>query len=350
MRPGRVSRSVRQWGNFCFLLLLVGYTAWFAWQQSLRKVMEIPPDHVMVTFQKSLLFWRAPKVTVRREGRHPLEESELEEIQQGRLVCHALRNRTYQARAVVDISDTLQGLKALVGMGDATFVNFVGSISLDVDAASVQRVASEDFTEELRDASRNAIERSVKHLREEHQEKFEEQVALLLRRSLEIPSVAMEIESIEYSNEGEESLTLTDSMGVSVAPKVLDEMPAEGYINIGFAVFLTTAVYGFVRVVFPEAIGLIFVILIGAPLSALGFGGFALHEPGYYQHRRANRSRAPSPDYSAADAGLEALSTGAEIVSSPEVGDIIDMAEAVGDFGDAVGSMFDGLGALGELF
>lgn len=350
MRAGRVSRSVRQWGNFCFLLLLVSWAGWFVWQQSLQKVMEIPPDHVVVTSQKSLLFWRAPKVTVRKEGRHPLKESELEEIQQGRLVCHALKNRTYQARAVVDISGTLQGLKARVGIGEKTFANFVGSISFDVDAASVQRVASEDFAEQLRDASRNAIDRSVKHLREEHQEKFQEQVASLLRESLEIPTVAMELESIECSHEGAESFALTDSTGATVAPKVLDEMPAQGYVAIGFAVFLTTAVYGFVRVVFAEVFGLLFVVLIGAPLSALGFGSFALHGPGYYQHRRANRSRSPSPGYSVADVGLDVLSAGADIVSTPGVGDIIDVAEAVGGVGDAVGSVFDIFGAIGDIF
>ncbi len=60
MRSGRVSRGVRQWTNFSFLVALLCFVGWFVWRASLEKVMQVPDGYGHVAIKKSALFWRKP--------------------------------------------------------------------------------------------------------------------------------------------------------------------------------------------------------------------------------------------------------------------------------------------------
>jgi hypothetical protein len=370
MKAGRVSRSVRKWANFSFLLLLLVVVGWYSWKVCIQKVMEIPSGYAQVITKKSgIPFFRKTEELVRKPGKYAINSAEVESIQNGQTVCIPLGQMTYDVQGVLETSSTLQGLSAKVGWGHKSYATYSGAISIQVDEESVKRFATGDSLNRVKESFGDAISRSSQLLREENVDKFKEQVSGKMQEALGVPHISISFDSLEYKDEGVPAMAMTLRKGQVVTPAILEEMPSGGYLSIGIALFATTFIYALVRVVFAEVLGVLFVLFIGVPLSAFGFGNFQLHEPGYYQSRRRRGSQSGARSgsetgYGVGDALIEVGGMAADILPShhaQDLGDAVgslgeaagsvgDVADALGGIGEAAGSIFDGLGAIGDLF
>jgi hypothetical protein len=379
MKAGRVSRSVRQWGNFTFLVGLLLFVGWYSYRKSLEKVIEIPQGHVQLLSETTgFLFFKKVHESVRGPGEYPLSAKERQQLEKGEIKCVPLGPRTFEVAGILDTTSMVQGLSAKVGLGHKTYVDFTGTLTIETDEKSVRKVIADEFPNALKESLLNAANKASGLLKvggveqsdsaaENQSHPFSAEVEKRLKSALEIEQLSFSLISSKEVGEGIVTLTVTPTNGVATVPKVHEEMPVQGYIGIAFVLFGTVFVYALVRVFLGELFGVLFVIFIGVPLSAFGLLDLRLHQPGYYQNRKRGRTSSAANDITSgvADAVYNTSSVAGDVISSLQgshdgasavesVGDAVsslsDAAEVMGGIGEAAGSIFDGLGALGDLF
>lgn len=358
MRSGRVSRGVRQWTNFSFLVSLLCFVGWYAWQASHEKVMQVPDGYGQVAIKKSLLFWRKPTVTLRKTGKYRVDERSLEEISAGEVVCFPLDRLTLRAQGVLKTSGAVQNMKAAIGFGHKDFVRLDSTVVVDVNEGFIKRIAAEDSATFMNGAFQVAVEKATPLLKDKKEEDFGRDVSKSLCDTFGVSAVTVtsDFEYLQDAGSEVKPPTLVISEGQLIPPKILDEMPPQGYLKIALALFGTTFVYGFVRVVFAELFGVLFVVLIGLPLAALGVGVPELRQPGYY--RAARRGRRTSALDGVGDAVMGSVEVAGHVADGVasmghiplDAGDAVEAISGLTDAGEAIGTVFDALGSLGDLF
>jgi cation transport regulator ChaB len=378
MKAGRVSRAVRQWGNFTFLVFLLIFVGWYSYRKSLEKIIEIPEGHVQLVSETSgFLFFKSVHESVRRPGKYPLTPKELEQFERGEITCVPLGPRTFEVTGIVDTSSMVQGLSARIGMGHKTFADFTGTITIVTDESSIRKVVREDFPKTLQESFQYAANKASGLLKTKEGEKqdtsgesnahpFSVEVEKRLQSELELDSISLTLTSNKEVGEGNVGVKVLPINGGATVPKIHEEMPFQGYLGIAFILFCTVFVYAIVRVFLGELFGVLFVLFIGVPLSAFGLIDLRLHQPGYYHNQRRRRVSSTANDI-ATGVAETVYNTGGMVgdaVSSVRqahdgidgvgaVGDAVsslgDAADAIGGIGEAAGSIFDGLGALGDL-
>ena len=379
MKAGRVSRSVRQWGNFSFLVALLLFVGWYSYKKSLEKVLEIPDGYVqLVSETTGFLFFKRVHESVREPGEYPLTAKELLNLEKGEIQCVPIGPRTFEVSGVVDTSSMMQGLSAKIGIGHKTFVEFDGTLTIDTDKDSVRKVVAQEFPKTLQESVQHAAQKAAGLLRTKQDEAsegsiensvhpFSTEVAKRVQETLNISAISFSLRAHKEVDTGSVGVSIAPTNGAAVVPKVHEEMPVQGYFSIAFVLFCTVFVYALVRVLLGELFGILFVIFIGIPLSAFGFVNLRLYEPGHYENRRRRRASSAAEDVATglAETVYNTESVAGDLVSSihshhagggvvDSVGDAVsslgDAADVMGGIGEAAGSLFDGLGALGDLF
>jgi hypothetical protein len=249
-------------------------------------------------------------------------------------------------------------MKAAIGFGHKDFVRLDSTVVVDVNEELIKRIAAEDSSTFMNQAFQAAVEKATPSLREKKEEDFERDVSKSLCDAFGVSTVRV-TSNFEYLQDAGievQSPTLVIREGQLISPKILDEMPPQGYLNIVLALFGTLFVYGFVRVVFAELFGVLFVVLIGLPLAALGIGVPELRQPGHY--RTARRGRQTSILDGVGDVVMGSVEVAGHVVDGAtsmghhgfDAGDAVETISGLADAGEAIGTLFDGLGAIGDLF
>jgi hypothetical protein len=350
VKSGRINRRVRQWSNFALLMMLLSFVGWFAWNTAHQKMIEVPSGWVQVsTKSPGLLFWRDSQITLREHGKYPVVRKEVEAIEAGKMVCIP-QTVTTDFEAKVDLSSLTETLKSKLGMGKKSYALLSGALEFPAEQQLFSGSSSGDFKNALvtrvKDSLQGALANEKKALKLEDTDTVANDFSRELKEKLGVSKANVTISSVEYPETATPGVTVSLRDGQFVAPKIIEELPPGSYFAIAAALGFTVLVYGFIRLVFGEVIGL-FVVLVA---SAFGLANARVYEAGHYSTRRPRRSggvsvtdmQASGPD----------LSLAGEVVG--EVGGlVVDAAssfDSVGDGLDAVGTIFDALGGLSDIF
>jgi hypothetical protein len=350
VKKGRISRRVRQWSNFVFLLMLLSFVGWYAWNTAHQKMIEVPSDSLQLsTKSPGIFFWRDPQIVLREHGKYPVARKDTEAIEAGKMVCIP-RTLTADFEARVDLSTLTETLKSKLGMGKKSYALLSGALEFPAEQQLFSGSSSGDFKNALvtrvKDSLQGTLVNEKKALKLEDTETVAADLSRELKEKLGLTHVHAAISSVEYPETANAGVSVSLRDGQFVAPKIIEELPLGSYFAIAAALGFTVLVYGFIRLAFGEVIGL-FVVLVA---SAFGLANARVYEAGHHSTRRPRRSGSVS--------GAHGPVSGPDLSLAGEVvgdlgGVVVDAAgslDSIGDGLDGVGTLFDALGALSDIF